>query len=335
MRRTASLLGGGGVDGAIHRAAGPELFANAACCTAARPARRRSRAAIDCRRVTSFIRSARCGGAAGHDEEALLASCYRDIARAGGRAQTGIARISRDLNRHLWISRRAGGAHRGRHGGRRNQRAGGQYLAGDFLLLFAARCEASRGRVHRTRIDMIAERAGIIRAPIFGIGDPHAIQVSLALGAATFSASCASRRADVSHARDDEALELAGCRCRIRSSTMMMTAGVLEIVGGVLLAIGLFSRPVAFVLSGLMAFAYFLGHASRGFFPRPQWRRAGVAVLLRLPLHRGRRARSLERRRSARPSLSSFRSVSKSRQSRRQQRRLFFAVPRPATVLNP
>lgn len=50
-------------------------------------------------------------------------------------------------------------------------------------------------------------------------------------------------------------------------SAMTTTAGVLEIVGGILLAIGLFSRPVAFVLSGLMAFAYFLGHAGQGFFP--------------------------------------------------------------------
>lgn len=50
-------------------------------------------------------------------------------------------------------------------------------------------------------------------------------------------------------------------------NTLTTTAGVLEIVGGALLAIGLFSRPVAFILSGLMAFAYFLGHAGRGFFP--------------------------------------------------------------------
>lgn len=44
-------------------------------------------------------------------------------------------------------------------------------------------------------------------------------------------------------------------------------AGVLEVFGGVLLAIGLFTRPVAFVLSGLMAFAYFLSHAPDGFWP--------------------------------------------------------------------
>lgn len=44
-------------------------------------------------------------------------------------------------------------------------------------------------------------------------------------------------------------------------------AGVLEVAGGTLLAIGLFTRPVAFVLSGLMAFAYFLSHAPDGFWP--------------------------------------------------------------------
>ena len=44
-------------------------------------------------------------------------------------------------------------------------------------------------------------------------------------------------------------------------------AGLLELVGGVLLLLGIFTRPVAFVLSGLMAFAYFIGHASMGFWP--------------------------------------------------------------------
>ena len=45
------------------------------------------------------------------------------------------------------------------------------------------------------------------------------------------------------------------------------TAGVLELVGGFLLMIGLFTRPTAFILSGLMAFAYFIAHAPRGFWP--------------------------------------------------------------------
>jgi putative oxidoreductase len=44
-------------------------------------------------------------------------------------------------------------------------------------------------------------------------------------------------------------------------------AGVLEIVGGSLLLLGLFTRPVAFVLSGEMAFAYFMAHAPQGFWP--------------------------------------------------------------------
>ena len=41
-------------------------------------------------------------------------------------------------------------------------------------------------------------------------------------------------------------------------------AGVLEVVGGAMLVLGLFTRPAAFVLSGLMAFAYFIGHAPQG-----------------------------------------------------------------------
>lgn len=45
------------------------------------------------------------------------------------------------------------------------------------------------------------------------------------------------------------------------------TAGVLELFGGFLLLIGLFTRPVAFVLSGLMAFAYFIAHAPQAFWP--------------------------------------------------------------------
>ncbi|MBL1377405.1 DoxX family protein [Zobellella iuensis] len=44
-------------------------------------------------------------------------------------------------------------------------------------------------------------------------------------------------------------------------------AGVLELFGGALLLLGLFTRPVAFVLSGLMAFAYFIAHAPRDFWP--------------------------------------------------------------------
>jgi putative oxidoreductase len=44
-------------------------------------------------------------------------------------------------------------------------------------------------------------------------------------------------------------------------------AGVLEFFGGVLLILGLFTRPVAFILAGTMAVAYFQVHAPQGFWP--------------------------------------------------------------------
>jgi putative oxidoreductase len=44
-------------------------------------------------------------------------------------------------------------------------------------------------------------------------------------------------------------------------------AGVIELVAGTLIVLGLFSRCAAFIASGEMAFAYFLGHFPRGFFP--------------------------------------------------------------------
>ena len=49
--------------------------------------------------------------------------------------------------------------------------------------------------------------------------------------------------------------------------SQMWIAGTLEVAGGLLLAAGLFTRPVAFVLSGFVAAAYFLVHAPQGFWP--------------------------------------------------------------------
>ena len=48
---------------------------------------------------------------------------------------------------------------------------------------------------------------------------------------------------------------------------LITAAGTIELVFGALLMIGLFTRIVAFILSGEMAFAYFIGHFPRGFFP--------------------------------------------------------------------
>jgi putative oxidoreductase len=50
-------------------------------------------------------------------------------------------------------------------------------------------------------------------------------------------------------------------------SSLLGMAGLLELVGGLLLFLGVFTRPVAFLLSGEMAVAYFMAHASRNFWP--------------------------------------------------------------------
>lgn len=49
--------------------------------------------------------------------------------------------------------------------------------------------------------------------------------------------------------------------------TMLLVAALLEVVGGILVLVGLFTRPVAFILSGQMAVAYFMAHAPSNFFP--------------------------------------------------------------------
>lgn len=49
--------------------------------------------------------------------------------------------------------------------------------------------------------------------------------------------------------------------------TMSGAAGILELIGGPLIIFGLFTRPVAFILSGMCAVAYFWVHAPQGFFP--------------------------------------------------------------------
>jgi len=49
--------------------------------------------------------------------------------------------------------------------------------------------------------------------------------------------------------------------------SLMGLAGALEFYGGLLVLLGLFTRPVAFILSGEMATAYFMAHAPMGFWP--------------------------------------------------------------------
>jgi putative oxidoreductase len=48
---------------------------------------------------------------------------------------------------------------------------------------------------------------------------------------------------------------------------LITVAGTIELIGGALLILGLFTRPVAFILSGQMAFAYFMGHMFKAATP--------------------------------------------------------------------
>ncbi len=59
--------------------------------------------------------------------------------------------------------------------------------------------------------------------------------------------------------------------------SVLFVAGILECFGGALVALGLLTRPVAFLLSGEMAIAYFTVHAPRSFFPLQN---AGEAAVL-------------------------------------------------------
>jgi putative oxidoreductase len=50
-------------------------------------------------------------------------------------------------------------------------------------------------------------------------------------------------------------------------ASLLGVAGLIELVGGALVLVGLFTRSAAFILSGQMAVAYFMAHAPKGFFP--------------------------------------------------------------------
>lgn len=53
----------------------------------------------------------------------------------------------------------------------------------------------------------------------------------------------------------------------IHVTSLLGVAGILELVGGALMLVGLFTRPVALLLSGEMAIAYFMMHAPQNFYP--------------------------------------------------------------------
>jgi putative oxidoreductase len=53
----------------------------------------------------------------------------------------------------------------------------------------------------------------------------------------------------------------------VQVMSLIGAAGLIELIGGALLILGLFTQPVAFILAGEMAFAYFIGHFPKGYHP--------------------------------------------------------------------
>jgi len=78
-------------------------------------------------------------------------------------------------------------------------------------------------------------------------------------------------------------------------------AGAIELVGGALLALGLFTRTAAFIMSGQMAFAYFLSHAPASFFPILNRGDGAILFCFVFFVHRLRRRRALEPGRAVAP----------------------------------
>jgi putative oxidoreductase len=66
---------------------------------------------------------------------------------------------------------------------------------------------------------------------------------------------------------------------QLQIASLIGVAGILELVGGTLVLIGLFTRPAAFILSGEMAVGYFMAHASKGYLLAPLMNQGESAVL--------------------------------------------------------
>ena len=99
---------------------------------------------------------------------------------------------------------------------------------------------------------MVSERS------VFQVWSPRLLSVLRIVAALLFMMHGTAKLFQMPHQATFDSLQL---------MSLIGLQGVLEAGGGLLLLIGLFSRPVAFLLSGDMAVAYFMAHAPKGFFP--------------------------------------------------------------------
>jgi putative oxidoreductase len=90
------------------------------------------------------------------------------------------------------------------------------------------------------------------------VWSPHILSVLRIVAALLFLMHGTAKLFHVPHQASFDQLQLA---------SLLGVQGIIEVVGGGLLLIGLFTRPVAFVLCGDMAVAYFMAHAPRNVFP--------------------------------------------------------------------
>ena len=102
------------------------------------------------------------------------------------------------------------------------------------------------------------------------IWQPRALALLRIVTAYLFMAHGTAKLFGIPHIRMFDGLQLV---------SLVGLAGGLEVFGGALLLIGLFTRPVAFVLSGFMAVAYFMAHASQGHALLPILNQGELAVL--------------------------------------------------------
>jgi putative oxidoreductase len=88
---------------------------------------------------------------------------------------------------------------------------------------------------------------------------------------------------------------------KVELGSLVGASGLIELMGGALFTIGLFTRPVAFILSGFAAVAYFMVSAPKWILSDPEQRRTRVSVQFCLYLFRFQRPGPVEPRRDAGP----------------------------------